>query len=97
IPRCALNGAAESTQQVRAPGQTHERVVSRDLERVGQRCLREALQASGVCLPGVVGSTRKRALQERVKTSDGEALRALVDLATLSLVVTPALPRTGIE
>src|SRR5262245_17740976 len=72
ILRRARHSSPEGPQQGRAPSQAHERIVRRDLESVGQGCLREALQASGIGLPWIICPTRKHALQEGVETCDGE-------------------------
>ena len=74
ILRRALDHCPEGTQQSRATSQANKRIVSGDLEGICQGRGCDTLQASRICLPGVVSPTGKQASAESVKTGDREAL-----------------------
>jgi hypothetical protein len=62
--------------QCRTTRQVHERMVRDDPEGLGQPCLRDTLQASGIYLPWVVCPAGKQATEENAKTGDRQALQA---------------------
>src|SRR5207249_11581765 len=97
ILRRPLDHCPEGTQQSRATGQANEGIGSADLEGLCQDRFCDALQASRVCLPGVVSPTRKQASAESVKTGDSEALRTGVRLAAARLVVIPVRASASIK
>src|SRR6266446_2053281 len=97
ILRRPLDHCPEGTQQSRTTSQAHEGPGSGDLQGVCQGRFGDVLQASRVCLPGVVCPTRKQASAESVKTGDCEAFGTGVRLAAPRLVVLPVLASPSIK